>query len=143
MLFIELLNTHWDEWKKSMDFVDVRVLKTKGEMKNLDLSFVEGAIAGEKQIAKLNAIRENSKVVVAIGSCACTGMPAGWRNTFSEEQKKEVQFLVDRFGHLPKIEPIATYIQVDENIPGCPMDEKLFIDLVNKQIASHSELHPE
>jgi coenzyme F420-reducing hydrogenase gamma subunit len=61
-------------------------------------------------------------------------MPAGWRNTFSEEQKHEVQFLVDRFGHLPKIEPITTYIKVDESIPGCPMDEKLFIDVLNKQI---------
>src|SRR3989344_9526175 len=75
ILFTELLNTHWDEWKDHLEFVDARVLKTKREMKDLDISFVEGAIAGKDQIEKIKAIRENSKTVVAIGACAATGMP--------------------------------------------------------------------
>src|SRR3989344_4285378 len=113
ILFTEILNTQWDHWKDNLEFVDARVLKTKGEMKDLDISFVEGAIAGHDQIERLKAIRANSKTVVAIGACACTGMPAGWRNTFTEEQKREVRFLVDRFGHLPRVEPISTFIKVD------------------------------
>ncbi|MCR4263324.1 MAG: hypothetical protein NUV98_01220, partial [Candidatus Roizmanbacteria bacterium] len=45
ILFTELLNTHWDEWKEKIEFVNARVLKTNRELKDLDISFVEGAIS--------------------------------------------------------------------------------------------------
>ncbi|MBI4129736.1 hypothetical protein HY468_00300 [Candidatus Roizmanbacteria bacterium] len=134
ILFTELLNTHWDEWKDKIEFVDARVLKTKGEMKNLDIVFIEGAIAGTEQIAKLKKIRENTKVLVAIGACAVTAMPSGWRNTFTPEQKQEIQFLVDRFSHLPKVEPLSAFVKVDEIVSGCPMDEGTFLKVLNKYI---------
>ncbi|MCR4263550.1 MAG: hypothetical protein NUV98_02415, partial [Candidatus Roizmanbacteria bacterium] len=93
---------------------------------------------------KLQDIRANSKVLVAIGACAVTAMPSGWRNTFDEKTKQEIQYLVDRFSHLPRVEPLSKFVKVDEVVPGCPMDEKIFLDLVNKQINSrHSGLDPE
>lgn len=134
IMFTEMLNTRWDEWKDKLDFVDARVLKSKGEMKDLDISFVEGAIVGKEQIEQIKAIRENSKVLVAIGACAVTAMPTGWRNTFDEETKKEVQYLVDRFGHLDKIEPLKTFVTVDEQVPGCPMNEQIFLDVLGKYL---------
>lgn len=134
-MFTEMLNTHWDEWKEKIEFVDARVLKSKGEMKDLDISFVEGAIVGEEQIAKIKAIRENSKVLVAIGACAVIAMPSGWRNTFDAETKKEIQHLVDRFKHLGKVEPLKTFVKVDEEVPGCPMDEKIFLNVLGKYIS--------
>ena len=59
-------------------------------------------------------------------------MPSGWRNTFDEETKKEIQFIVERFSHLPRVEPLSKYVKVDESIPGCPMDEVKFLELMNK-----------
>jgi len=132
ILFTEMLNTHWDEWKDKIEFVHARVLKTKGELKDLDISFVEGAIVGKEQIEKLQEIRDNSKTLVAIGACAVTAMPTGWRNTFDEKTKQEVQWLVDRFGHLDKVEPLKTFVTVDNMVPGCPMDEKKFLELMGK-----------
>lgn len=134
IMFTEMLNTHWDEWKDRIEFVDARVLKAKGEMKDLDIAFVEGAIVGKEQIEKIKAIRANSKVLVAIGACAVTAMPTGWRNTFNEETKKEIQYLVDRFGHLDRVEPLKTFVTVDEQVPGCPMDEKTFLAVLGKYI---------
>jgi coenzyme F420-reducing hydrogenase gamma subunit len=139
ILFTELLNTHWEEWKEKLEIVDARVLKTKGEIKNLDISFVEGAISSEEHIRKLKEIRENSKIVIAIGACAVTGMPSGWRNTFDEGTKMEIAFIIDRFKHLPKVEPLKTYITIDAEVPGCPMDERTFLEIINKNLKSTTQ----
>lgn len=104
ILFTELLNDHWEMWKDKIEFVNARILKINHEIKDIDVSFVEGSISSEEQAVKLKEIRANSKLLVAIGACAVTSMPSGWRNSFTEEQKKEVQFLVDRFSHLPRVE---------------------------------------
>lgn len=134
ILFTELLNTHWDEWKDKLDFVNARILKTNRELVNLDISFVEGAISSEEHMKKLQQIRANSKVLVAIGACAVTAMPSGWRNTFDEQTKQEIQYLVERFKHLPRVEPLSKFVKVDEQVPGCPMDENKFLEIVNKCI---------
>ena len=132
ILFTELLNTHWDSWKEKLEFVNARVLKTNRELINLDISFVEGSISSDEQAKKLKEIRDNSKILVAIGACAVNAMPSGWRNTFDEETKKEIQFIVERFSHLPRVEPLSKYVKVDESIPGCPMDEKKFLEVMEK-----------
>lgn len=134
ILFTELLNTHWDQWKDKLEFVNARVLKTKGELKDLDISFVEGAISSQNHIDKLKKIRDNSKIVVAIGACAVNAMPSGWRNTFDEKTKQEIQYLVERFSHLPRVEPLSKFIKVDEIVPGCPMDEKKFLEIMDKYL---------
>lgn len=134
ILFTELLNTHWDRWKDKLEFVNARVLKTKGELKDLDISFVEGAISSQNHIDKLKKIRDNSKIVVAIGACAVNAMPSGWRNTFDEKTKQEIQYLVERFSHLPRVEPLSKFIKVDEIVPGCPMDEKRFLEIMDKYL---------
>ena len=132
ILFTELLNTHWEEWRDKLEFVNARVLKTNRELVNLDISFVEGAISSEDHIKKLKDIRANSKVLVAIGACAVTAMPSGWRNTFDEKTKEEIKYLIDRFSHLPRVEPLSAFITVDEQVAGCPMDERKFLEVINK-----------
>ena len=83
ILFTELLNDHLDEWKKLVEFRHVKALKTKNSLEGLDVAFVEGAISSDKQADELKKIRDNSKYVVAIGSCACTGLPSASRNAFT------------------------------------------------------------
>jgi len=130
ILFTEMLNTHWNDWKDKIEFVNARILKANNKIENLDVSFVEGSISSQEQIDKLKEIRKNSKKVIAIGACACTAMPSGWRNTFNEETKEEIKFLIDRYSHLEKVEPLKTYITVDESVQGCPMNEEKFLALM-------------
>ena len=68
ILLTELLNDNLDAWKKLVDFKYIRPLKTKNDMTNLDVAFVEGAASSEKQENEMKKIRENAKYVVAIGS---------------------------------------------------------------------------
>ena len=130
IVFTELLNDHWQEWKKLFDFRHVRVLKTNNILDSLDIAFIEGAIASESHENKLREIREKSKKLVAVGACAVVGMPAGQRNYFSEEQKKEIEFLTARFAALPKVLKVADVIKVDAEIGGCPMDPNVFLKAV-------------
>ena len=130
IVFTELLNDHWQEWKKLFDFRHVRVLKTNNILDELDIAFIEGAIASESHENKLREIREKSKKLVAVGACAVVGMPAGQRNYFSEEQKKEIEFLTARFAALPKVLKVADVVRVDAEIGGCPMDPNVFLKAV-------------
>src|SRR3989339_1826155 len=72
ILFTELLNDHFVEWKTLVEFRHLKALKTKNSIENLDVAFIEGAISSEKQLEEVKKIRNNSKYVVAVGSCAST-----------------------------------------------------------------------
>ena len=41
--------------------------------------------------------------LVAIGACACTGMPSAQRNAFPAELKDKIKFLLDRFNQGEKV----------------------------------------
>ena len=134
IVFTEIMNDHWQEWKKIFDFRHARVLKAKNVLDELDIAFIEGAIANEKHEKEVKEIRARSKIVVAIGSCACTGMPSAQRNKFTDEQKKEIEFLLVRFGASPQVRKLADVIKVDAEVGGCPMDPKNFLAAVDKLV---------
>jgi len=134
MVMVEIMNDHWEEWKKIFDFCHARVLRTNNVLDSLDIAFVEGAIASQKHTQQLKEIRQKSKYLVAVGACAVTGMPSGQRNTFSQKQKKEIQFLIDRFQQLPKVQKVSDVVKVDAEIPGCPMNPGDFLEKLNSLV---------
>jgi coenzyme F420-reducing hydrogenase gamma subunit len=131
IVMTEVMNDHWQEWREIFDFRHARVMKTNNIMDSFDIAFIEGAIASSKHEEKLKDIRSRSKKLVAVGSCAIVGLPAGQRNTFTQAQKESIDFLVTRFGALPSVKKVADVVTVDAEIPGCPMDPKIFLDKVN------------
>lgn len=135
VVFTELLNDHWEEWKKIFDFRHVRVLKKENIMDEFDIAFIEGAIASPEQEEQLKDIRSRSKKLVAVGSCACVALPAGQRNTFNEEQHEHINFLLARFGASPQVKKVSEVVNVDVEIPGCPMSPDIFLQKVNALVA--------
>ena len=131
IVFTELLNDHFAEWQKVIEFQHVRVLKSNNKLEGLDVAFVEGAIASEKDAQKLREIRKNCKKLVAIGSCAINGMPSAQRNAFDDGMKKEIEFLLKQFQLADKVQTVADIVTVDEKVPGCPMSEAAFLNSVN------------
>lgn len=132
IIFTELLNTHFKEWKGLFNFKHARVLQKKNELSPFDIAFIEGAVSSAEQEEKAKKIRKLSKKVVAIGACACVGMPSSQRNQFTASQLKEIQFLLDRFSHLDKVKKLEEVIKVDYKVPGCPMNEKIFLETIDK-----------
>lgn len=134
IMFTELLNDHFLEWKKYIDFQSILVLQRKETFVEFDVSFVEGAITSKEQEEKLKNIRIASKKLVAIGSCACSGMPSAQRNDFSPERKAEIEFLLTRFSYAPKVYKLSEIVPIDDEVSGCPMNEEKFLTVLNKYL---------
>ncbi len=130
VVLTEIMNDHWQEWKKIFDFRHVRVLKSKNIMDEFDIACIEGAIASPAHEEEVKKIRSISKRVVAIGACAVIGLPAGQRNTFTPDQKASIDFLITRFGSLPMVKKLSEVVKVDAEVPGCPMDPKMFLEKI-------------
>ena len=134
VVMTEVMNDHWQDWKRIFDFRHVKVLKSHNIMDEFDVAFVEGAIAGPDQEEKVKEIRSKTKYLVAVGACAVVGLPAGQRNTFTEAQNAEIDFLITRFGALPKVLKVSDVVKVDVELPGCPMNTEMFLKAVDTLI---------
>lgn len=135
ILFTELLNQYLDTWRKVIEFRHLKVLKTKNELRDLDVAFIEGAISSPSQETEVKKIRDNAKYVVAIGSCACTGMPSSSRNKFvSEELSERIRWYLSHFDYSEKVRKLEDVIKVDDQVNGCPMVTLKFIKTVNKYL---------
>jgi coenzyme F420-reducing hydrogenase gamma subunit len=135
ILLTELLNTHFDEWKNLVEFKHFKTLKTNNDLTNLDIAFIEGAISSEKQAAEVKKIRDNAKYVVAIGACACTGMPSSSRNAFTDAKiEGKIADYLKRFDYSAKVQKLEDVIKVDDKVEGCPMNQQAFVKVLEKYL---------
>ncbi|MFO7836733.1 MAG: hypothetical protein R6V83_08765 [Candidatus Thorarchaeota archaeon] len=96
-----------------------------------DIAFVEGSVAKESEVERVKKIRENSDVLVAIGACATHGGLPAIRNLRDIDEMKETVY-GNQTSHLDviPIKPVSDYVDVDVELPGCPMDKTEFIRAV-------------
>ncbi len=140
IVMTEIMNDHWEDWRKLFHFVHARVLQSKNEMGPMDIAFVEGAIATEEHQEKVKEIRENATLLVAVGSCAVTGMPSAQRNLMPDEKKDNMEMFIERFGHLDKVLKVSEVVKVDAEIPGCPMAPAKFLETVDMAVGKIQEM---
>ncbi len=134
IMFVELMNDNYFKWKELVEFRHARVLKANNTLSDIDVAFVEGAIATDKDEEQLKKIREVSKKLVAIGSCAVKGTPSGQRNEFSEAKKQEIREYSLKWSLNPKVKTLKEIVQVDDEVDGCPMNEETFLLTLNKYL---------
>lgn len=127
IVFTELLNEHFFDWKNKVEFQHFKVLKSNNKLEGLDIAFVEGAVSSSKHINEVRNIRLNCKKLVAVGSCANTGRPSANRNDFPPEVLEKYKEIFERFEYGTKVQPLKEIIQVDDSINGCPMRGEEFI----------------
>lgn len=131
MSFLEVLNSKFFEYKEKMQIEYCRQLRPVKKLEPMDIAFIEGAISTKNDIKRLKEIRKNTKKLVALGSGAITGWPSDLRNKFDSKKKKEISPLIKKLKQIEKISPIKNFVKVDDTIPGCPVDEKLFMKKID------------
>ncbi|MBU0530111.1 MAG: hypothetical protein ABIH52_02845 [Candidatus Aenigmatarchaeota archaeon] len=129
---IETLNDYLFKWKDHIHIQYSRALQKNNILKDIDIAIVEGAISAEKEAKRLRQIRKNSKILIALGSCAIDGTPSNHRNFFDEKKMKEIQPMLDKFGLNKTVEPLHKFVKVDDSVPGCPMIDKVFVEKMYK-----------
>ena len=134
IVFTELLNTHWEQWKDKITFIHAKVLQNTNKWEPMDVAFVEGAISSQEQEDRLKKIRGLANKVVAIGACACTGLPSGQRNRFDEKTKNEIKEILLKFHHTDMVKTLREIITVDDSVNGCPMSEQAFLTILDKYL---------
>ena len=98
---------------------------------NYQIAFVEGSYTRPADKNRLKAIREQAKLVVALGSCAHIGGVNSLRNLQSLENARRYVY-----GSMWKVfeadfaHPVSAAIQIDAYIPGCPIDRDEFVRAV-------------
>ena len=115
--------------------IEVRSFRLISSDKNddYDIAFVEGSITTEDDAARLKNIRQQAKILVAIGACAGFGGVHNLRERYPlEETVNEVygSFSIDT-GHVRRLSDI---VPVDIELPGCPISKSEFEWLVRHLI---------
>ena len=120
-------------------FVMAKSDNTEGE---LDIAFIEGSISTDEQAARIKEIRERSKVLITIGSCACVGGPQAMKleeGGYEERFKKVYGDAKITLTRPFEAQPVDAFVKVDMYIPGCPIDKGEFLGAVTKLVAGR---HP-
>ncbi len=131
VMFTEILNTKYKEWFEKVEFGYASMLQSRNDMRGLDVAFIEGAIGSDVEARMLKEVRANCKKLVAIGSCAINGRPSDQRNYFDAERMSEIKFVLDRFHLYDKVIPANAVVTVDAEVPGCPIIEEKFIEMMD------------
>ncbi|BCR06569.1 cytochrome b [Desulfuromonas versatilis] len=117
--FLELLEL--------VEIVEFREVMS-GAAESLDIAFVEGSICRPQEVERLKAIRARSKTLVALGACADTaGVNALGHFRDLQQMRREIYG-----GDAPQLlteppRPLQAWVQVDHRVPGCPIDGREFL----------------
>lgn len=115
----------------SINLVFSPIVDTRTYPGDVDVCFIEGAVASWEDVEKLHVIRDNTRRVVAFGDCAVTGNVPGMRNRFSLREVLTRSYL-ENATHRPgipdqdiphlldRVRPVHAFIEVDIFLPGCP-----------------------
>ena len=121
------------EIAQEVDVVYSPYVDAKEFPEDVDLTIVEGALSTNHDIAMIKKIRENSKLILALGDCAITGNISAMKNLYGSDAvlKKGYFDLADinESGAYPskivpklldKVLPLHEVVKVDYFLPGCP-----------------------
>lgn len=118
---VELLN--------HVDIVNFReAMQEKGQ--DYEIAFIDGAISTEADISRIKEIRNKTKILVAMGACACLGGVNCLKNFRPMEENLKIVYgeCAGYYNTIPA-RPINAVVPVDYYLPGCPMNRHEFIKI--------------
>ncbi len=131
---VEIFNKKLLEWLDKIELVYFLSIKDKVKITDLDVALVEGVVSSQKDKEELEKIRKNTKILIAMGSCAVTTQPSGQRNNFSPEKLVSIKKDLEKFDYLPKCLSLEEVVKVDDKVLGCPISEENFIKVFEKYL---------
>jgi NAD-reducing hydrogenase small subunit len=122
-------------------FIDVKAFPP-----DVDVTLVEGAVSTENDLARIQEIRERSRILVSLGDCAVNGNVPSYRNIFEVKSVLDRAYVenVDRDPGpptsivpqlLPRVRPVHEVVPVDVFLPGCPPPADVIYQLLTALVA--------
>jgi sulfhydrogenase subunit delta len=126
---IDVLQSH-PELLEVIEIVQFReAMSERGE--DFEIAFVEGSYTRPSDQQRLDQIREQAALVIALGACAHIGGVNALRNAKPLQQVRQYVYKhkADHY-EAENALPISAAIPVDGFIPGCPIDRYEFVRAV-------------
>ena len=126
---VDSLQTHLD-LLDAVEIVQFREAMTeKGE--DYQIAFIEGSCTRQSDEARLEKIRAQAGIVVALGACAHLGGVNALKNLHPlKDVRRWVYGDKADWYYTYEARPISAVIEVDAVIPGCPIDREEFVRVV-------------
>lgn len=118
---------------------------TKEFPQNVDLTIVEGALSTDHDLSIIKKIRQNSKLILALGDCAITGNISAMKNLYGSdavlqrgyfelaEQGQKIPFnVIPKL--LDRVIPLHEAVKVDYFLPGCPTPADAIYEMIKSLI---------
>ncbi len=104
----------------AVDIVNFReAITERGE--DYDIAFIEGSITRESEIPRLQKIRNQAKILIALGACACIGGVNCLKNHLSMDEALQIVYGKDaKYYDTIPARPINAVVPVDYYVRGCP-----------------------
>src|SRR4030042_6623110 len=117
---------------------DFAFLEEHPKKQNYDIAFIEGAPITAENKQRLLDFRKRSKILVALGACACLGGVAEIKDYQDKEER--MRYVYKNFDSIdnPDIKPLRDYVKVDLEIPGCPINKEEFLLIVKQILAGRT-----
>lgn len=118
-----------------LDIIEIKYspLVDAKQIPEVDVCLIEGAVANSENERILKQMRQRSRILVALGTCACTGGITGFRNMTTRERALTCGYLetpttvngkIPSGAVLPQLKEVVQalhqVVPVDYAIPGCP-----------------------
>ncbi|MBD3387930.1 MAG: NADH:ubiquinone oxidoreductase [Candidatus Altiarchaeales archaeon] len=110
---------------EGVEIVNWRLAKEGNKPGPFDVAIIEGTPVTPHEQDLLREIREKTRIIVALGACACTGgIPA-----IIDDERDRLSFYKSAYPpeYKPRgteAKPLSAYVEVDYMINGCPVDKR-------------------
>ena len=110
------------DFLSAIDIVNFREISSEAR-DDYDIALIEGAVTRGDEFARLIEIRRRARVLVALGSCASFGGVNRMKNAYDATEANRTVY-----GEVPRetmpTRALKEVIQVDLEIPGCPVSKE-------------------
>lgn len=113
------------------EFVEFAEATSKRSSGPFDVLFVEGSISTPEQAVEIVRLRAETRILVTIGACATSGGIQALRTASEHEAFRAAVYPSPAFvDSLEVAQPIASFVPVDHELRGCPIDAHQLVELL-------------
>ncbi len=96
-----------------------------------DIALVEGSVTTEHEVERIQEIRQQAKILIALGTCATAGGIQALRNFADADEYAKVVYAHPEYLHYLKTsKPMSDYVPVDLELWGCPVNKTQVIEVI-------------
>jgi coenzyme F420-reducing hydrogenase gamma subunit len=126
------------------EFVEFAEATSRRSSGPFDILFVEGSISSPEQAVEIVRLRAATKTLVTIGACATAGGIQALRTASEHEAFRAAVYPVPAFVEsLAVASPVASYVTVDAELRGCPIDAHQLVELLTAVVTGRRPQLPD